>query len=195
MLTILILLLILMILGAIIALEGKDLLSAIISLGIVGFALVLVFLILQAPDLAIVQIVVETLALIILIAAILKTTREDTTETRGAKKIFIYLCGLGFLGLFLFFINQTLTELPRFGYPIMRMAGNYLALGLTKTGASNLVAAIILDFRGYDTLGEVTVLFTAVMGVIVVLRKIGRRTKEKLPDETKVTGSRKIEEK
>jgi len=58
-----------------------------------------------------------------------------------------------------------------------------------------LVAAIILDFRGYDTLGEVTVLFTAVMGVIVVLRKIGRRTREKLPDETKVTGSRKIEEK
>ncbi|MFQ5867261.1 MAG: hydrogen gas-evolving membrane-bound hydrogenase subunit E [bacterium] len=178
MLTILILLLILMILGAIVALEGRDLLSAVISLGIVGFALVLVFLILQAPDLAIVQIVVETLALIILIAAILKTTREDTAETRGVRKIFIYLCGLGFLGLFLFFVNQAFRELPQFGHPIMRMARNYLSLGLTKTGASNLVAAVILDFRGYDTLGEATVLFTAVMGVIAVLRKIGRRTRE-----------------
>jgi len=46
--------------------------------------------------------------------------------------------------------------------------------GLSKTGAANLVTSVILDFRGYDTLGEATVLFTAVMGVIVVLRKIGR---------------------
>jgi len=56
----------LMICGAVIALETKDLLSGIISLGIIGFALTIVFLILQAPDLAIVQIIIETLTLIIL---------------------------------------------------------------------------------------------------------------------------------
>jgi multicomponent Na+:H+ antiporter subunit B len=59
MMTTLILLICLMILGAIIALESSDLLSGVISLGIVGFALTIVFLVLQAPDLAIVQIITE----------------------------------------------------------------------------------------------------------------------------------------
>ncbi len=169
------LLLILMILGAIIALQARNLLSAIISLGIVGFGLTLIFLLLQAPDLAIVQIVVETLSLIILIAAISKTTREDTAEEGGTKKTFLYLGGLAFVVIFMLLINQVLKSLPQFGEPLMRMAGPYLKLGLEKTGAANLVTAVILDFRGYDTLGEATVLFTAVMGVIVVLRKIGRK--------------------
>ena len=53
------LLLALMLIGAIVALEAKDLLSSVISLGIIGFGLVLVFLLLRAPDLAITQIVVE----------------------------------------------------------------------------------------------------------------------------------------
>ncbi len=169
------LLLALMILGAIIALEAKDLLSAIISLGIVGFGLVLAFLILQAPDLAIVQIVVETLSLIILIAAILKTSREDTAEAFGWKKGLLWGGGLLFLIIFMLFVNQAVKSLPEFGSPVMRMAQNYLDLGLEKTGAANLVASVILDFRAYDTLGEAAVLFTAVMGVIAVLRKTGRK--------------------
>ena len=62
-----------LILGAIISLELKNLLSAVITLGIVGYGLVLAFMFLRAPDLAIVQIVTETISLIILIAAIIKT--------------------------------------------------------------------------------------------------------------------------
>ena len=175
MFTILLLLLVLMILGAIIALEAKNLLSAIISLGIVGFGLTLIFLVLQAPDLAIVQIVVETLSLIILIAAILKTTGEDTTEGWSVKKLYLYLGGFIFLFLFMWFINAAFKFLPEFGQPLLRMAQAYIKEGLTKTGAANLVGGIILDFRAYDTLGEATVLFTAVMGVIAVLRTIGRK--------------------
>ena len=98
-----------MILGAIIALGARNLISAIISLGIVGFGLTLIFLVLQAPDLAIVQIVVETLSLIILIAAVLKTTQEDTTEEWNAQKVFLYLGGLVFLVIFL--KNSTLSLL------------------------------------------------------------------------------------
>ena len=56
----------------------------------------------------------------------------------------------------------------------MRVADEYIKTGLEKTGATNLVASIILDFRGYDTLGEATILFTAVIGVLAVIRKIGR---------------------
>ena len=175
MLTILILLLIIMILGALVALESKDLLSGIISLGIVGFALTVVFLVLQAPDLAIVQIIIETLTLIILIGAILKTSREDTTETFNTKKALLWISGLVFMAVFLLAAYRAFQHLPEFGFNSLRMAQAYIDQGLSLTGASNLVAAVILDFRGYDTLGEATVLFTSVAGVVAVLRKVGRK--------------------
>jgi len=175
MVTTLILLLVLMILGALVALESKDLLSGIISLGIIGFALTIIFLILQAPDLAIVQIIVETLTLVILIAAVLKTTREDTAESFGTKKGLIWAVGLVFVAVFILAAYRALQHLPEFGSPALRMAQYYIDQGLSLTGASNLVAAVILDFRAYDTLGEATVLFTSVAGVVAVLRKVGRK--------------------
>jgi multisubunit Na+/H+ antiporter MnhB subunit len=57
----------------------------------------------------------------------------------------------------------------------MKMGSEYLTEGLKKTGATNMVSAIILDFRGYDTLGEATVLFTSVIGVLAVLRIVRKR--------------------
>ncbi|MFH1942119.1 MAG: hydrogen gas-evolving membrane-bound hydrogenase subunit E [bacterium] len=175
MLTSLILLLVLMILGALVALESKDLLSGIISLGIIGFALTIIFLILHAPDLAIVQIVVETMTLVILIAAVLKTTREDTTEKVDTKKVLLWVSGLVFVVVFMMTAIKAFQHLPDFGFPTLRMAQAYIDEGLFLTGATNLVAAIILDFRGYDTLGEATVLFTSVVGVVTVLRRVGRK--------------------
>lgn len=167
----------LMILGAIVALESKDLLSGIISLGIIGFALTIIFLILQAPDLAIVQIIIETLTLVILIAAILKTTRQDTTETFGLNKILVWGGGIIFVVVFLNGAIKAFSHLPEFGEPVIRMAETYINQGLSYTGAANLVAAVILDFRGYDTLGEATVLFTSVAGIVAVLRRVGRKNK------------------
>jgi multisubunit Na+/H+ antiporter MnhB subunit len=164
-----------MILGAIVALESKDLLSGIISLGIIGFALTIIFLILQAPDLAIVQIIIETLTLIILIAAVLKTTRKDTTDEFNFQKVILWLAGIVFIVVFLLTTIKVCRYLPMFGSPVLRMAQFYVDQGLSLTGASNLVAAVILDFRGYDTLGEATVLFTSVAGIIAVLRKVGRK--------------------
>ncbi len=176
MLVILILLLVLMILGAIVALESKDLLSGIISLGIIGFALTIVFIVLQAPDLAIVQIIVETLTLVILIAAVLKTTRKDTIEKANRNQILLWIIGLVCATLFILASIRAFRYLPEFGSSgSLRMANPYIDQGLSLTGASNIVAAIILDFRGYDTLGEATVLFTSVLGVVTVLRKTGRK--------------------
>ncbi|MEJ2627777.1 MAG: DUF4040 domain-containing protein [bacterium] len=171
----LIILTVLMILGAIVALESKDVLSGIISLGIIGFALTINFLILHAPDLAIVQIIIETLTLIILIAAILKTTREDTIEQFSSKKLWLWFLGLIFTAVFIYSSIRIFNHLPQFGEQSLRMAKIYIDQGLSSTGAGNLVAAVILDFRGYDTLGEATVLFTSVVGVMAVLRKSGRK--------------------
>ena len=60
----------------------------------------------------------------------------------------------------------------------MKVAKQYLETGLPSTKAVNLIASVILDFRGYDTLGEATVLFTAVIGVLAVVRHIGRKKPE-----------------
>ena len=65
-----------MILGALFAIHAKDLLSAVIACGIVGYGLVICFLLLKAPDLAIVQIVVETISLIIMVAVVLDSSTE-----------------------------------------------------------------------------------------------------------------------
>ena len=59
-------------------------------------------------------------------------------------------------------------------YPLNAMEG---------TGAMNVVSAIILDYRAYDTLGEATVLFTAVVGVLTVMRSPGKKKEEDLQDQ------------
>lgn len=173
-------LLLFMILGAIIAVEIKDLLSSVIAVGAVGLGLSVAFLILKAPDLAITQLAVEILCLIILIRA---TIKRDIPPLNRRKEAINSIMVLLFIGGFLFFAYLSLKDLPSFGHPIMRVSQNYLAEGLRKTGATNLVTSVILDFRAYDTLGEATVLFTAVIGVLAVLRRIGRKKVDEVVKE------------
>jgi multisubunit Na+/H+ antiporter MnhB subunit len=168
-------LLIFMIAGAIIAVEIGDLLSAIVAVGAVGLALSVAFLILKAPDLAITQLVVEILCLIILIRA---TITRDTLEPNGRQAIVVAVAALAFMALFIFFAFAPLNEMPPFGAPTMRVSSTYLANGLRQTGAANIVSSIILDYRGYDTLGEATILFTAVIGVLAVMRRAGKKRQD-----------------
>jgi multisubunit Na+/H+ antiporter MnhB subunit len=60
---------------------------------------------------------------------------------------------------------------PTFNYVVDR----YNQHGLAETGATNIITAIILDYRAYDTLIETTVLFTATMGVLLNLKNQVRR--------------------
>jgi multicomponent Na+:H+ antiporter subunit B len=165
-------LLIFMILAAIVAVEIKDLLSSVIAVGAAGLALSVAFLILKAPDLAITQLVVEILCLILLIRA---TLRKDIPSLNKGTDYLRLVSALLFIAIFAYFASFAISWLPTFGNPIMRVSQEYINNGLRQTGAANLVASVILNYRGYDTLGEATVLFTAVMGVIVVLREIGRK--------------------
>lgn len=165
--------LILMIFAAVVAMEIEDLLSSIIALGAVGIGLTLEFLLLRAPDLAITQLVVEMLSLIILIRA---TVSVGTHYKKIKTHLGYFIFAVIFVAVFLWFSYQAIRQLPPFGSPIMKMGSQYLAEGVKKTGATNMVSAIILDFRGYDTLGEVTILFTSVIGVLAVLRKTGKKS-------------------
>jgi len=166
------LLLIFMIAAAIIAVRVKDLLSSVVAVGAAGLGLSLSFLVLKAPDLAITQLVVEILCLVILIRA---TIKKDLPFSASGRWFFNTLITLCFLAIFLGAAYFSLKSLPQFGNAVMRVSGIYVENGMIQTGSPNIISAIILDYRGYDTLGEVTVLFTAAIGVLAIVRKIGRK--------------------
>jgi multicomponent Na+:H+ antiporter subunit B len=173
-------LLIFMILGSIIAIESKNMLSSVISCGIVGAATSIAFLMLGAPDIAITQVVVEILILVILIRA---TIVVDNTAIEAHWDTFAVVSSLIFFGLFLVFAFLAVQDLPPFGHPSMRVSQQYLETGLQKTGAANIVASIVLDFRGYDTLGEATVIFVSILGAFVLLRRHGRKRRTEADTE------------
>ena len=65
-----------------------------------------------------------------------------------------------------YFFKISIGSLDSFGESTLRMAGPYIEGATEKTGSANLVTGVVFDFRGYDTLGEATVLVTAVLGVL-----------------------------
>jgi multisubunit Na+/H+ antiporter MnhB subunit len=167
----------LMIIGAILAVEIRDLLSAVVAVGAVGFLLSIGFLMLGAPDLAITQLVVEVLCLVILIRATIGRGVETVSGNRALVGAIV--SGALLLALLLATV-AALATYPEFGQSVLDRFPDvpsltYLRDGMAKTGVGNTVTAILLDFRAYDTLGEATVLFCAVIGVLAVLRPTARQ--------------------
>lgn len=62
-----------------------------------------------------------------------------------------------------------------FGYPPSAMDDYIIENAQEETGNNNVVASVVFDYRGFDTLGEATILFTAVTGVLLLLRTVKRR--------------------
>ncbi|MBN1595180.1 hypothetical protein JW933_04560 [candidate division FCPU426 bacterium] len=71
------------------------------------------------------------------------------------------------------FVYVTTSGQLQFGKPAQtRMDDYFLRHGQEQTGANNIVTAVVFDFRGFDTLGEATVLFVVVLGVGMLFRKL-----------------------
>ena len=75
----------------------------------------------------------------------------------------------------------TFSQIP-FGKDKINVAGYYIERGIKQTGAVNIVTSVVLNYRGFDTLGEVTVLFIAAIGLGAVLF-IERKLKEGIKDK------------
>ncbi|MHC4150006.1 MAG: hydrogenase subunit MbhD domain-containing protein, partial [Planctomycetota bacterium] len=147
------------IIAALIAVETKNLLSSVICVGAIGFGVSIMFLFLRAPDIAITQIVVEVLGLIILIRACIS---RESTFISGPREFFGVVVSIVIIFAIFLAGIEVFRTLPDFGTPIFAEAPQaasqtYISEGLQRTGAANLVASVILDFRAYDTLGEATV--------------------------------------
>jgi multicomponent Na+:H+ antiporter subunit B len=165
----------LMILGALYAIHAKDLLSAVIACGIVGYGLVICFLLLKAPDLAIVQIVVETITLVIMVAVVLDSSREEKYSKPDPQGYMSIATSILLIVILFYFFKISIETLDAFGSGSLRMAASYIEGATEKTGSANLVTGVVFDFRGYDTMGEATVLVTAVLGVLTILRIKGKK--------------------
>ncbi|MDD5674351.1 MAG: MnhB domain-containing protein, partial [Chitinivibrionales bacterium] len=170
-------LLFLMIVGALIAVETSNLLSSIISLGAIGFLLSISFLLLGAPEIAITQIVVEILVLIILIRA---TINRDLTAISGDREFMGLLVTVAMIFVLSLMVLRVSHHFPLFGHSVLDRIPDapshyYIAEGRARTGSDNIIESIILNFRAYDTVGEIAVLFCAIVGALALLRRKGRR--------------------
>lgn len=165
------LILIFMIAAAVIAVFVKDLLSSVVAIGAVGIGLTMGFLLLKAPDLAILQLVVEILSLIILVHA---TIRQDLPFSASGRWLFNTVSALLFIAAFLFVAYGIFRRLPQFGTVPQGAAYQLTQNWLGKEGPGNVVSMISMKVRSIDTMGEIAALFTAVVGVLAIARKIGR---------------------
>lgn len=114
-------------------------------------------------------------------------------RTRGRRLLGRLHVVLGLLlgGLIMFLLLETVAYMPRFGSPDVpasnEVAARYIEKGLEETGAVNIVAGMILDYRAFDTLGESTVLFIAACAVLILLRidrdEQGRPVFEQIAEE------------
>ena len=99
------------------------------------------------------------------------TENQGSMAARWVYNVMCVLICVTLIALLLF----TVTEMPKFGspdHPINNeVSARYIEKGLQETGAVNIVTGMILDYRAFDTLGESSVLFTAAMVVLFLLRK------------------------
>jgi len=87
------------------------------------------------------------------------------------KKI---IFGIAFILFFSFMVISALNMRP-FGEPAFSEMDDYfIENAQVETGANNVVTSIVFDYRGFDTLGEATVLFTAVVGIVALFRRVSR---------------------
>jgi multisubunit Na+/H+ antiporter MnhB subunit len=79
------------------------------------------------------------------------------------------------LVFFVAFMIVAAFGMRNFGEPIVsEMDDYYIQNAQAETGANNVVTTIVFDYRGFDTLGEATVLFTAVLGITALFREVAK---------------------
>jgi multicomponent Na+:H+ antiporter subunit A len=154
----------LMILAAYATVHSKSRLRSILSLGVVGYSMAMLFTFFGAPDLAMTQLVIETLTVILLALAFyhLPAFRHGSTKRTRAVDILIAI-GVGVvITLLVLAALHVQTPTPVSDY--------YLEHSYKEAHGRNVVNVILVDFRALDTLGEITVLTIAAWGAYALMK-------------------------
>lgn len=143
---------------------SRSLLGAVVALGAVGYTLVFLFMSLRAPDVALTQVLVETVTLVLFLAVVVHLLSPDVPDRHpwaGVDLVASVCVGL---------VAAALAFQVTAGPPTRRLA-EFFAENAERAGGANLVNLILVDFRGLDTLGEITVLGIAALGVLALARR------------------------
>jgi multicomponent Na+:H+ antiporter subunit A len=154
-----------MIAAAVMACMEKSRFSAILALGVVGFGVAVIYFLYGAPDLAMTQILVETLTLVLFVMAFQKLPLLKQYSSRSTKIRDAVLAG-GF-GVMMTCLVLAALHYQQTRPPISQYMGEN---SLPLANGRNVVNVILVDFRALDTLGEITVLAVAALGVFAMLK-------------------------
>jgi multicomponent Na+:H+ antiporter subunit B len=158
----------------------RNLMAVVMLSGIYSLLAASIFVVLDAVDVAFTEAAVGAgISTLLFIATLALTTR---IEKRPAHKPLLPLLVVSITGAVL--IYSTL-DMARFGDPeapaTNHVAPYYLTKAKKDTGVPNVVTVVLASYRGYDTLGEVTVIFTAGLGVFLLLGGWRRNLKPPAP--------------
>lgn len=145
-------------------------LFAILALGIQGLAIALIFLMFGAPDLAFTQLMIEVISAVIL-ALVMTRLRLAAHDPRpptdwlrdGALAI---ICGVALTAVLLRVLQGTLDG---------RLSDFFIKNSVAIAHGHNIVNVILVDFRGLDTLGEISVVMTAGIAILALLSRQHKR--------------------
>lgn len=138
-------------------------LRAVVLLGVVGLVTSLTFVALSAPDLALTQLSVEVVSTVLLLmglALLPQTSPRESSPLRRTRDALLALAGGGGIAWLTWIVLTRDHD---------SIAWYFLENSLAKGGGTNAVNVILVDFRGYDTFGEITVLGIAAVGVLALL--------------------------
>lgn len=138
--------------------------AAIASLGVVGYAVALLFVLYGAPDLAMTQLVIETLTVILFVLAFHRL--PPFTRRSSARLQLLDILPAALVGIFMAALTLAANR-ANFAEPI---SGFFAEHSWKSAYGKNIVNVILVDFRALDTLGEITVLAVAGLGVIALLK-------------------------
>ncbi len=161
---------------------SKSRLTVIISMGLVGYSTALIFLFFGAPDVAMTQFLIETLSVVLFVLILNKLPLfVDISRSMAVKRIIpALLFGLT-MAFVLLWVQQT--ELN----PLLKEY--FVQNSFLQANGRNIVNVILVDFRGLDTMGEITVLMVASLGVYSLL-KIGKKSKSSTSNVNEELGAK-----
>lgn len=138
-----------------------------------------IFVLLDAVDVAFTEAAVGAGMTTVLMLASLGLTRQRERETPTQRAIPAALIVVATGGL----LAYATLDIPPFGDPgtpvqVHPLTKQYVVDSEHETGVPNMVTSVLASYRGYDTLGETVVIFTAGVGVLMLLGRAGRRRKE-----------------
>lgn len=144
--------------------RANTLLTLVVSLGVVGFGTAIVFLLFGAPDLAMTQFSIETLGVILFVLVLYRLPGMARLSPRRTVLRDSIVAGLA--GAVVTLMILVITDVPLVSPLKTWFAGASEPLG----HGHNVVNVILVDFRGFDTMGEITVLGIAAIGIFALLK-------------------------